>query len=181
MAKKKHSPFGFGFQWDDEFEQMREEMERLMEDALKGFAEFPEEFERGAREKPYVYGFSLRVGPEGKPIIRKFGNVPKVSEKGVTEEREPLVDVIEDKHAIKVIAELPGASKEEIDLKTTPEKIEIKVDAKGRKYYKSVPLPARVKPLTAKASFKNGVLEVVAERESPRKEEPPRGHKVKVD
>ncbi|RLF10715.1 MAG: Hsp20/alpha crystallin family protein, partial [Thermoprotei archaeon] len=40
----------------------------------------------------------------------------------------------------------------------------ISVDTERRKYYKEVKLPARVKPDTAKASYKNGVLEVKLEK-----------------
>jgi HSP20 family protein len=48
---------------------------------------------------PIVYGYSIKIGQDGKPIVRKFGNV--VSSPGfigsgisVKEQREPLVDII---------------------------------------------------------------------------------------
>ena len=48
---------------------------------------------------PIVYGYPVKIGQDGKPIVRKFGNV--VSSPGfigngisVKEQREPLVDII---------------------------------------------------------------------------------------
>lgn len=177
--RRRRWPFFFG----DEFDRIREEMERMMEEALRGFEEFGfEEFEeRFKKGGPYVYGFSLKIGPDGKPIIREFGNRPRIVEKGIgiSEEREPLVDVIEEKTTCKVIAELPGVTKEDIDLRCVEDRMEIRVDTPERKYFKSVKLPCKVKPETAKATFKNGVLEVVCERVTPKKEEP--GKRIKIE
>ncbi len=183
MAKRRRSPFGFGF-FDDE-------MERMMEDMLKDFSEGFRgidlgDLEKRAREgKSFVRGYSVTIGPDGKPIVREFGDRPveieKGKKKGVREEREPLVDVIEEKQHIKVIAELPGISKEQINLKVGEENLEIKVENPERKYYKSVKLPASVKSMSAKASYKNGVLEIILERKEPKKDEKESGHKIKIE
>jgi len=181
MAKKRRFPFLFG--WDDEFERMREEMEEMMERMMENLEDIKDEDIEKLSEKPYVYGWSIKIGPDGKPIIREFGNKPKTTVKGpkVSEEREPLVDVIEEKEVVKIIAELPGVSKEDINLKTTEEKLEISVETPERKYHKVISLPCRVKPLSAKASYKNGVLEVIIERSEPKKEEKESGHKIKIE
>lgn len=180
MAKRRRFPFMFG--WEDEFERMREEMEEMMDRMMEGFEGIKEEDLEKLSEKPYVYGWSIKIGPEGKPIIREFGNRPKAVPKGakVSEEREPLVDVIEEKDRIKIVAELPGVSKEDIDLKTTEEKLEIRVDTPERKYHKVIDLPCKARPLSAKASYKNGVLEVTLERVEPKKEEKG-GFRVKIE
>jgi HSP20 family protein len=52
------------------------------------------------------------------------------------------------------------------------------VDTPQRRYYKEVKLPARVKPDTAKASYKNGVLEVKLEKVEKGKE---RGARIVVE
>ena len=72
---------------------------------------------------PYVYGFSYKVGPDGKPSFQEFGNIPnrpslsdKVSEPEV---REPLTDINYDKDKVYLTFELPGISKENIDLLLT--------------------------------------------------------------
>jgi HSP20 family protein len=65
---------------------------------------------------PFLYGYSMTMGPNGKPIIREFGNVkPSTKHTPVgyhnptlqsTEGREPLADVFEDDTSIRIIAEV---------------------------------------------------------------------------
>ena len=139
-----------------------EDFDRMIEDIMREF----EEISRRGGAQSFVYGFSVTMGPDGKPIIREFGNV-KPSPRGpiVKEEVEPLVDVFEEKDVIKVCAEIPGVNKEDIKLRLTDDnKLIISVDNPQRKYYKEVELPAKVNPDKAKATYKNGVLEVVLEK-----------------
>ena len=109
---------------------------------------------------PYVYGFSMSLGPDGKPVIREFGNVRK-SRFGpeIRDEREPLVDIMEEDEDVVVVAELPGIEKEAIKLHTTPDELVIAVDTPKRRFHKELRLPAVVDPNSAQASYKNGVLE----------------------
>ena len=103
----------------------------------------------------------MSVGPDGKPVIREFGNV-QPSRKGpkIRKEREPLVDVIEEDKAVVIVAELPGVEKDDINLHTTENHLTVSVDTPNRKYHKELMLPARVDPKSAYASYKNGVLEI---------------------
>lgn len=148
--------------WDfdlgDEFRMLEEEMNRFFEEAEKQASR-----EEPGEHGPFIYGFSMKIDPEGKPTIREFGNVPSKL-KLPTGEREPLIDVIESENDVKVIAEIPGVEKNEIKLKTTEEELEVRVDNKERKYSKEVALPCKVKPETAEASYKNGILEVRIEK-----------------
>ncbi|MEM4389038.1 MAG: archaeal heat shock protein Hsp20 [Candidatus Micrarchaeia archaeon] len=186
---------GTGFFFDisdieDEFERIRQEMERMMEGMFR-FGEFPEEKEEEGpkgekiiRRGPFIYGFSMRVGPDGKPQFQEFGNVrPMIRAvtggEAVPGEMEPLVDVIQEKDVVTVIAELPGVSKEDIHLKATEDKLSIKVDTPERKYNKTIHLPVKVKPETAKATYKNGVLDVKIQRKEPGKEE--KGSEIKIE
>jgi len=110
---------------------------------------------------PYVYGFSMSVGPDGKPVIREFGNLRK-SRFGpeIREEREPLVDVMVEDDDVVVVAELPGVEREDIELHTAPDELAISVDTPKRRFHKRLKLPIRVNPNSARSSYKNGVLEV---------------------
>ncbi len=177
MKKKRR----FFFEIDDEFERIRREMEEMMNRMFEGFEELEEEDFEKLTERPYVWGYSIKIGPDGKPEIKQFGNRPTFKEEKIklSEEREPLVDVIEEKKTIKVVAELPGVNKEDIDLRSTENELEIKVDTPDRKYHKVVKLPCEVKSETAKASYKNGVLEVVIERKEEKKEE--KGKKIPIE
>jgi HSP20 family protein len=120
---------------------------------------------------PFVYGYSMKIGPDGKPKIREFGNIKK-SLKGpeVKEEREPLVDVVDANSEVRVVVELPGVEKTDIKLHGTEDSLTISVDTPQYKYYKEVTLPEKVKVREAKSNYKNGVLEVILPKaEAPKK------------
>ncbi|MFQ6134989.1 MAG: archaeal heat shock protein Hsp20 [Nitrososphaerales archaeon] len=130
---------------------------------------------------PFVYGYSVTVGPDGKPVIREFGNI-KPSLRGrepveLSDKREPLVDVFDEKDTVRVIAELPGVEKKDINLAVEGKTLTISVDA-PRKYYKKVDLPAEVDTEGTKASYKNGILEVTLKK--PKAEEH-RGKKIDIE
>jgi HSP20 family protein len=137
---------------------------------------------------PFVYGYSMTIGPDGKPQIREFGNVkPSLKPEpfgtrrpslDVKEEREPLVDVISTNNEIKVVAELPGVEKEDIKLHGTEKTLTISVDTPQRKYYKEIDLPALVESKTAKSEYKNGVLEVTLTKK--KEEKKPKGEPIKI-
>lgn len=151
-----------------DFERIEEMLEEMMR---SGF----EDIERIKEGKPLVYGFNIRIGPDGKPIIQQFGNVkPSIRGPRVRDEREPLVDVIEHERDVTVIAELPGVDKSRIRLSVAGEALTISVEGE---YYKQVELPAAVNQKSAKATYKNGVLEVVLEKSEKHKP----GETIKVE
>jgi len=74
------------------------------------------------------------------------------------------VDVHETDDELRVVADLPGVGKEDIDLRCDGEVLTIGADAGDRSYDERVRLPARVDETSASASYNNGVLEVALER-----------------
>ncbi|MEF8848924.1 MAG: archaeal heat shock protein Hsp20 [Candidatus Thermoplasmatota archaeon] len=158
--RRRRDPFDF-FGFDDEFERMFKEMERMMEKMFRNRGDIKP-------GKSFVHGFNFHLGPDGKPHIEEFGNRSKRSSDGetsISDEREPLTDVMEDKKNISVTVEIPGVEKEDIDLNVTKDKLVIDVNASQRKYHKKVDLPSSVKPKTTEATYKNGVLDVSIEKE----------------
>jgi len=154
-------------------DDMFREMEKMMDEELKNFTEkVPKEYVKerklpdGSTVKelgPFVHGYSMKIGPDGKPEIQEFGNIKK-SLKGtpqVKEEREPLVDIVETNEDVHVVVELPGVEKSDIKLHGTDDSLTISVDTTQYKYYKEVALPVKVRVKEANSSYKNGVLEVV--------------------
>lgn len=132
---------------------------------------------------PFVYGYSVTVGPNGKPQVREFGNIKPETRMGrprvnIKEQREPLVDVLETDGEIKVITELPGVEKKDITLHGTENTLTISVDTPQHKYYKEVETPAKIDPKQAKSSYKNGVLEVTVPK---KKEEKPKGETIEIE
>jgi len=185
--------------WFSDIDEIMREMEEFMQRDYKEFTQrLPKDLIRerrlpdGSTVKewgPFVYGYSMTIGPDGKPQIREFGNVkpstgpepfglrrPKID---IKEEREPLVDVMTTDHEVKVVAELPGVDKNDIKLYGTEKTLNISVDTPQRKYSKEVELPVKVDPKTAKSAYKNGVLEVTLTRA--KEEKKPKGEPIRIE
>jgi len=185
--KRRRSPFDKDPFFGD-IDRIFREMEKRMEEEFREFTEkVPKDYVKerklpdGSTVKefgPFVYGYSMKIGPDGKPKIREFGNIKK-SLKGpeVREEREPLVDVVETDSEIRVVVELPGVEKTDIKLHGTEDSLEISVDTPHYKYYKEVTLPAKVKVKEAKSNYKNGVLEVILPKAETKK---PKGESINI-
>ncbi|MBI5188253.1 MAG: Hsp20/alpha crystallin family protein [Nitrospirae bacterium] len=108
-----------------------------------------------------VYGFSIKTAVGGKPVVETFGNIRKTPEGPVVEEeREPLIDVFDERDEVVVIAEIPGVHEEGITIDLKGDILEIKAVGKNRKYYKEILLTTKVRPETMSSSYKNGVLEI---------------------
>ena len=175
-GRKRRRSFFDGF-FEDEFMQMEENMGKIFKDAMKSKENMPD------ANKPYVYGFSMRVGPDGKPRIEEFGNITgenHINTENMIEGREPLTDLIENEKDITVIAELPGIEKKDINLAVEEENMSIDVNTDTRKYHKDLDLPSKVKPETSKATYKNGVLEVKVMKINAEKKDK-NGYNVKID
>jgi HSP20 family protein len=187
--RRRRSPFFpmFSRDLDDYFR----DMDRYFEELFKGFQErVPRELVRernlpgGGKIRemgPFVYGYSVTVGPDGKPVIREFGNI-KPSGRGrepveLSDKREPLVDVIDEKTQVRVIAELPGVEKKNIALDLDGKLLTISVET-PRKYYKKVELPSEVDAESVKASYKNGILEITIKKPKP---EERRGRTIDIE
>ena len=103
--------FGESF---NEFIGMRRDMERIFQNALRS------SMSEDLKKKPFIYGFSVRVGPDGIPNIQQFGNTKfrKSMAKGDANdiEREPLTDIMETDDQVAITIELPGVEKEDINM-----------------------------------------------------------------
>ncbi len=120
---------------------------------------------------PIVYGYSMTVGPDGKPHIREFGNIKSFDEKGgreispqISAAREPLADVNSTDNEVKVVFEMPGIKKEDIKINAFEGEVEVIADNSQRKYHKAVELPKEADIETAKSTYNNGILEVTFDK-----------------
>ena len=78
--------------------------------------------------------------------------------------RDVHLDVHETDDELRVVADVPGISKSDIDLKCDGTTLYITASADGRDYRERVDLPARVDEHSADATYNNGVLEVTFDR-----------------
>ena len=189
--RRRRWPF-FGGSFFRDPDQLFRDMEEMMEVEFRElFRKAPKNLTQertlkdGTKVKswgPFVYGYSVTMGSDGKPKVREFGNIKPETRLGspridIKEKREPLADVLSCNGEVRVIVELPGVDKKDIKLHGTEEKLTISVDTPSRKYYKEVKMPAKIEPDKAKSTYKNGVLEVTLQK---RKEEKPKGEQIEI-
>lgn len=114
-------------------------------------------------EGPFYYGFSVTIGPDGRPMIKQFGNVrPNMLGNMVIGSREPLIEtVVDDKeNVVRIAAEMPGVEKSDIKIDATEDRVTISAERGNKKYYTEIPLPAPVDPNSSEATYNNGILEI---------------------
>jgi HSP20 family protein len=184
------------------FEEMQEEMERIFKQFNNIQSNAPKELVReyqapdGTKVRevgPIVYGYSMTIGPDGKPHISQFGNVKNLAGGSnkqeinitglaagptLTAEREPLADLNTTEKEIKVIVEMPGIKKENIKINAYENSVEIISDDPQRKYHKVIDLPPEADIETVKSIYNNGILEIVFNK---KKQTKPKGKEIKVE
>jgi HSP20 family protein len=192
---------GWGFFNSDffrDFEDMEKEMERMFNQfsdiSSNAPKELVREYETQEGDKvrevgPIIYGYSMTIGPDGKPKIREFGNVkPTAAGKvpgrlsgikpQISAEREPLSDVnITDKE-VKIVLEMPGIKKDDIKINAYESLVEVIADNPQRKYHKNIELPNDIDIETARSTYNNGILEVTFDK---KKNARPKGKEIRID
>jgi HSP20 family protein len=184
-----------------DFDDMHKEMNRMFNvfnDISKTAPkELIKEYETsdGSRVRevgPIVYGYSMTIGPDGKPHVREFGNVKSSGSRSaknigqyigakpqISAEREPLSDLTTTDKEVKVVLEMPGIKKEDIKINAYDEKVEIKTAENAqRKYHKVIDLPKQADIETARSTYNNGILEVTFDK---KKEQKPKGKEIKIE
>ena len=180
-----------------QFYEMTREMERMFEEQFKDIQtrapkELIREYEtpEGGKVKemgPFVYGYTMTVGPDGKPRVREFGNVRSPlagfglgasNRPLISSEREPLADITTTDKEVKAIVEMPGVNKENIKISVHDNSVEVKSNDPQRKYHEIIDLPPETDTETAKSTYKNGVLEIIFTKKN---ESKPKGKDIKVE
>jgi HSP20 family protein len=172
-----------------EFEEMRRDMERMFEEAVRDSGRVPKdlirEYETPAGERvrevgPLVYGYSMTIGPDGKPKVREFGNVRSlggVTAPALAAEREPLADVITTDNDVKVTVEMPGISKNDIKINAYDGTVEVSTtETAPKKYHRIIDLPPDADLETAKSKYINGILEITFNKKAK-----PKSREIKID
>ena len=125
-----------------QFEQMRREMERIFQEQFTDIDEtkVPKNLireyqtpEGGKVRKvgPLVYGYSMTLGPDGRPKVRKFGNIRSPTTMGfakkplISGETEPLAEVTTTDKDVKVVVEMPGIEKKDIKINAHDDTVEV--------------------------------------------------------
>ena len=146
--------------FDDEYDSLFKQMS-------SSFMNLDDVFEilknTGNMSGPIFYGYTMTTGSDGKPVVNEYGNV-KPNMLPTQEKREPLIDTLVDEKekTLKVVAEMPGVEKSDVNVVVGDDKV-IHIDAERgeKKYDVKVPIKHKVDPEPPKATYKNGILELV--------------------
>ena len=161
--------------FDSEFDRIFKRMSRSFFDIDDVFEDFKG---KGSDSGPYYYGYTMTVGPDGKPVVKEYGNL-KPGLLPTSDTREPIVDTIVDEKekVVKLIAEIPGVEKTDVKIIVENKTVDLSAEHDGKKYHVKVPLKHKVDENSAKASYKNGILQITFKQV----EEKSTGKKVEVE
>ena len=161
--------------FDSEFDRIFKRMSRSFFDIDDVFEDFKG---NGSDSGPYYYGYTMTVGPDGKPVVKEYGNL-KPGLLPTSDTREPIVDTIVDEKekVVKLIAEIPGVEKTDVKIIVENKTVDLSAEHDGKKYHVKVPLKHKVDENSAKASYKNGILQITFKQV----EEKLTGKKVEVE
>jgi len=156
------------------------EIDRIFRSMSNSFFNIDDIFEesKGNGSGSCCYGYAMTIGPDGKPVVKEFGNV-KPDQLSTSDTREPIVDTIidEKEKIVKLIAEMPGVEKTDVKIVVEDKIVDLSAERDEKKYHVKVPLKHKVDENSAKASYKNGILELVFKLV----EEKPKGKTVEVE
>jgi HSP20 family protein len=157
------------------FDDMQREMERGFENAFKNIQDqapkdLVKEYQTPGGGKvreygPFIYAYSMTVGPDRNPKVREFGNVKSPFNIGtradfftrplISSEMEPLADVTTTDIEVKVAVEMPGVSKENIKVNVYDNSLEVTTTGtEERKYQEVIKIPPETDIETATSKGK---------------------------
>ncbi|MFX0172605.1 MAG: Hsp20/alpha crystallin family protein [Candidatus Hodarchaeota archaeon] len=172
--KRRYYDNFWNFNFDEIFQSFQEEIDTMMKSTSSEYQE----------DGPITFGYSFRVEPdtEYQPEIRQWGNLNDFRRKqGLPELKLPLrlssrpsfptssssqidhyVDIIDEEDYLKIIVEVPGFTKDNLDIEVDElgSEITLKGKSKLREINKTIHLPSKIEAKTTNSSIKNGVLEI---------------------
>ena len=79
---------------------------------------------------------------------------------GVIKEKQPIVDVFEEKNHLLILAQLPGMDEKDVSIEAADENtIMIKAENAAKKYLETIKLPASVARGVVKFTYRNNILQ----------------------
>ncbi len=122
-----------------------------------------EELDRAVQSGDFQGHWNIRPikGPGARGYVAhgrfQTGQLPRIPQQTLKQPREPLIDTLEDEEYLKIYVELPGVTKDDIQLDITDQQAEIK----ARNFHRTIHLSTSHLELDGTtAKYNNGVLEV---------------------
>ena len=79
---------------------------------------------------------------------------------------------------VKLVAEIPGVEKSDVKITVQDKSVNLSAEHGEKKYHVNVPIQHRIDENSAKATYKNGILELVFKLAQ---DEKPKGRTVEVE
>lgn len=134
------------------FEELRE-IEKIMN-------EIAEQEDKKKSQLVRIYVFSNRQSPRDDTMSKRLINGDRQRHNSrVIEEKEALVDVFDRGEEVMVVAELPNAKKEDIELHGGAKSLTVFVNEPQRRNF-TIAVPAKLNVKRATINYKNGVVEI---------------------
>ncbi len=117
-----------------------------------------------------VYGINVKTalgeGGQTELKIEPFGNVRHrgADQRPEDDVREPLVDIHEEDDHVLVLVELPGVTKENVELKVAEDRMKLSAQRGKTTYCKEVDLPKNCSAERMSWECSNGILKVRFDR-----------------
>lgn len=163
--------------WNFNFENMFRSFD---EDIIALKKVSPSDYEENG---PITFGYSIRVGSDTnfQPEVRQWGNFNDYRRKlgllelpiplktpsephlpAVSTSNERFVDFLDEDKYLKIIVEVPGFNKEDLDMDIDEDGSEIilKSKSESRELNHIINLPSKIEVKSIKSSVNNGVLEI---------------------
>ena len=134
---------------EDPFEKMFKEM-------IKQFERMFKEIDKIEPGKPVVKGFSLTIGPDGKPVFREIGGPPSVR----PEKRKPEAEIIDEGDRYLIVIDLPGVDEKTIAVDIVDGKLIVKAAGKNKRFIEAFALPKDASNQVISYKYNNGILSV---------------------
>ncbi len=142
--------------WDRIFEEINRDFERMFRNSMKELPNDPENVR--------TWGFKMFWDNSmEKPVFKYFGNIDPMTGKLLDDGyRIPSIEKSYDPDVKtwRVIVELPGVKKGEINLTTTNTYLNLETTSKDHKYKHRVEFDTEIEPESVKAKFNNGILDI---------------------
>jgi HSP20 family molecular chaperone IbpA len=124
---------------------------------LKRFKIFEDSKIENKKAPPTFRSENPRIKRHAHPYIYL---IPKNYRERKEREPEPLIDILEEKDEVTVVAEFVGFNRENLRIHVKNQRLTLSAETPDRKYYKSLNLPMGVIPNSIRTAYKNGVLEI---------------------
>ena len=121
------------------------------------------DFMRDSFKRASYYGYTMKIGADGRPEFREFGNTEKL----LPQKPTTNIDEIISDDEVKYVVEMAGLEKNDIKIDIVDDMLKINGERGERKYHEQIALKYKIDG-TPKATYKNGVLEITFSRYKPK-------------